>query len=318
MTIKRTYAKRLYRKSISLPRLFKMFPNDEAAQKWFFKQRWKGGLKAMRCPYCEGRNVSESKTHPTMPYRCYDCRRFYSLKTGTVMQGSKLGYQKWVIAMYVMTTNLKGVSSTKLARDLDITQKSAWHMVHRIRESWADKSDVFGGPAEVDETFVGGKDRNRHEWKVQEGRGPKGKTAVVGIKDRVSGKVEAEVVATTDKHTLQGFVAVNTEVDATVYTDEASAYRGLPRQHEAVKHSVKEFVRGQAHTNGIESFWAMLKRGYVGVYHHFSTKHLQRYVNEFAGRHNDRPLDTIDQLANMASGMVGKRLRYADLIASKS
>ena len=310
----RSYTKSVYRKSISLPRLFKMFPNDAAAEKWFFKQRWKGGLKAMRCPYCECRNVAVSETHPTMPYRCYDCKRFYSLKTGTVMQGSKLGYQKWVIAMYVMTTNLKGVSSTKLARDLDVTQKSAWHMVHRIRESFADKSDVFGGPAEVDETFIGGKDRNRHEWKVEEGRGPKGKTAVVGIKDRESGKVAAEVVETADKETLQGFVEVNTEVDATVYTDEAAAYSGIARNHEAVKHSVKEFVRGQAHTNGIESFWANLKRGYVGVYHHFSRKHLQRYINEFAGRHNDRPLDTIDQLRNIARGMVGKRLRYADLI----
>lgn len=294
-----------------------MFPNDEAAEKWFFKQRWKGGLKAMRCPRCEGRRVAVSNTHPTMPYRCHDCEKFFSLKTGTVMQGSKLGYQKWVIAMYVMATNLKGVSSTKLARDLDITQKSAWHMVHRIRETWTDKSDVFGGPVEVDETYIGGKDRNRHEWKIQEGRGPKGKSPVVGMKDRESGKVAAEVVDTTDKHTLQGFVAVNTETDATVYTDEAQAYMGMRRGHETVKHSVKEFVRGQAHTNGIESFWSMLKRGYIGIYHHFSEKHLQRYVNEFAGRHNQRTMHTIDQMKAMADGMVGKRLRYADLIGPR-
>ena len=250
-------------------------------------------------------------------FHAHDCEKFFSLKTGTVMQGSKLGYQKWVIAMYVMTTNLKGVSNTKLARDLDITQKSAWHMVHRIRESWADKSDVFGGPVEVDEAYLGGRDRNRHEWKVKEGRGVAGKQPVVGMNDRETGKVAAEVVEATDKQTLQGFVAANTEIDATVYTDEHRSYVGLPRPHQAVKHSIKEFVNGQAHTNGIESFWAMFKRGYIGVYHHFSVKHLQRYVNEFAGRHNQRPLDTIDQMKAMADGMVGKRLRYTDLIGPK-
>ncbi|MXX93727.1 MAG: IS1595 family transposase [Chloroflexi bacterium] len=304
-----------YRNAISLPRLFKMFPNDAAAEKWFFKQRWKGGMRGLRCAWCEGKNVVAKDSHPTMPYRCYDCNRFFSVKSNTVMQSSKIGYQKWAIAMYVMTTNLKGVSSTKLARDLEITQKSAWHMVHRIRESWADKTDVFGGPVEVDEAYIGGTDRNRHEWKVKEGRGPKGKAPVLAMKDRESGKVAAEAVETADKQTLQGFVEVNNEVDATVYTDEAIAYDGLPRVHETVKHSVNEFVRGQAHTNGVESFWATLKRGYIGVYHHFSVKHLQRYVNEFAGRHNDRPLDTIDQLRSMARGMRGKRLRYADLIA---
>lgn len=308
---------RHYRRGISLPRLFKMFPDDATAEKWFVNQRWSDGL---RCAYCEGDHVVAKDSHPQMPYRCHDCKRHFSVKTNSVMQSSKIGYQKWAIAMYLLTTNLKGVSSMKLHRDLDITQKSAWHMIHRIRESWADQTDMFSGPVEVDEVYVGGKRRNMSNSQRQEleGRGPVGKQPVVGMKDRGTGKVTTEVVETTDKHTLQGFVAVNTEVGATVYTDEATAYVGMRRRnHEAVKHSISEFVRGQAHVNGMESFWATLKRGYQGTYHHMSAKHLQRYVNEFAGRHNVRPLDTEDQMTALVQGMDGKRLRYADLIGPK-
>ena len=139
--------------------------------------------------------------------------------------------------------------------------------------------------------------------------------AVVGVKDRETKQVRAKVVQHTDKETLQGFVTAHTAEDAKVYTDEAQAYEGMPREHETVKHSVSEYVRGMAHTNGMESFWSMLKRGYVGTYHKMSPKHLDRYVQEFTGRHNVRGEDTIDQMALAVSGMAGKRLRYRDLIA---
>ena len=234
------------------------------------------------------------------------------------MQDSKLPLSKWAMAFYLYSTNLKGVSSMKLHRDLGITQKSAWHLAHRIRETWDDAADRFAGPVEVDETYIGGSERNKHEWKKRNaGRGTVGKTAVVGIRDRDTNQVDASVVETTDAPTMQGFVKRRTEVDATVYTDEMPAYHGLPRRHETVKHSVAEFVRGQAHTNAMESFWATLKRGYVGIYHHMSVKHLHRYVAEFSGRHNQRPLNTDSQMARMVQGSVGKRLMYSKLIGPK-
>ena len=293
-----------------------MFSTEIKAERWFVDKRW-GGRSKIACPFCESRNIQHCKNRKPQPFRCRGCRKLFSVKTDTFMHGSKIALSKWGVAIYLYSTSLKGVSSMKLHRDLGVTQKTAWYMGHRIREAWDTAENPFGGTVEVDEAYFGGKDRNRHEWQIQEGRGPKGKTAVVGMKERESGKIEAEVVETTDKHTLQGFVEVNTEVDATVYTDGAKAYEGMHRIHESVDHSVKEFVRGKAHTNGIESFWANLKRGYNGVYHQFSGKHLHRYVSEFAGRHNQRPLDTEAQMGRVVRLGEGKRLRYDDLIGPK-
>ena len=304
------------REGISLVGLVKMFPSDDAARKWFEDKIWPQGP---HCPHCGSFNVQRGIKHKTMTHRCRECdgRPMFSLKTGNIMEGSKLGYQTWAIAIYLVTTSLKGVSSMKLHRDLEITQKSAWHLAHRLRKAFEANTPMFEGPVEADETYMGGKRENmpKAKRKTLKGRGPVGKTVVAGAKDRATKRVSAKVVETADKRTLHRFIADRAAPGAKVYTDDYAVYRGMPFDHEAVRHVDGEYVRGDVHTQGIESFWAMLKRAHKGTFHHMSPKHLDRYVTEFAGKHNIRGWDTADQMAAVASSMVGKRLMYRELVA---
>ena len=302
-----------FRQGVPLPELFRIFPDDATAEGWFAQQRW-GDTPA--CPCCGTEDVLTGAAHKTMPYRCrnHNCRKRFSVKTGTVMQSSNLGYQTWAVAIYLILTSVKGVSSMKLHRDLGITQKSAWHLAHRIRQAWGGDGELFDGPAEVDEAYFGGKEMNKHaDKKLHAGRGGVGKTVVAGVRDRDTNRISAAVVDDTRKRELQSFVAHRVELGADLYTDELASYRGLPNHH-AVKHGVGQYVDGQAHVNGMESFWALMKRGYYGIYHRMSPKHLDRYVDEFSGRHNIRCQDTIDQMEFVARGLLGKLLRYRDLI----
>ncbi|MYB47416.1 MAG: IS1595 family transposase [Cenarchaeum sp. SB0662_bin_33] len=302
-----------FRKGITIVELFKMFPDNKTAEKWFESRIWKDGRK---CPICKNTNTKES-THKTMPYRCPKCRRFFSVKKGTIMEASNISYQNWAIATYLFAVSLKGVSSMRLHRDLGIAQSSAWFMVHRLRESWKQLAgiDSMEGPVEIDEAYFGGKESNKHADKKQpHSQGGANKTSVAGIKDRATNKISATPVAETTQARLTEFIDSHTVKQSKKYTDENRAYCGLDN-HESVRHSVGEYVRGQAHVNGMESFWAMMRRGYDGTFHHVSEQHLHRYVNEFAGRHNIRPMDTGDMMGAVAENMSGLRLTYKDLIA---
>ena len=228
------------REGITMMQLCDMFPTEESAREWFESRVWPNGR---HCPRCGSTGTCES-SHAKMPYWCSDCRSYFSVKVGTVLESSKIPLRKWVFAIYLHLTSLKGVSSMKLHRDIGVSQPAAWFMLQRIRKAWnSGDLEQFVGPVEVDETYMGGRERNKHSKdKIRAGRGTVGKTAVVGAKDRKTNKIRAAVVKATDAKTLQSFVVATALAGATVYTDDATAYKGMPFEHESVRHSVGEYV----------------------------------------------------------------------------
>ena len=311
---------RSHRKGISLLELMdEMFPDEAAAVKWFESVVWPDGRC---CGYCGSTKTSETPNAKPLPYWCTDCRSYFSVRTGTALARSHVPLRKWAIAIYLCMTNLKGIASMKLHRDLKVRQSTAWFMMQRIREAWSlETSGMFAGPVEADETFFGGKAKNMHRKERKRritGRGGVDKTEVAGVKDRKTKRVRATVVRSReedpDGRSAKEFVLEHTAPEAVIYTDEAGQYKTLPN-HVSVTHGAGEYVRGQAHINGMESFWSMLKRAHEGTFHKLSPKHLDRYVQEFAGRHNIRDLGTLDQMRDTVAALVGQRLLYRDLIA---
>ncbi len=293
-----------------------LYFNDKATcEKHLAQMRWEGGQPV--CPHCGSCGKIYTMKHN---YKCSDCRKQFSVTKGTIFESSHISLQKWFAALWLITSHKKGISSLQLHRDIGVTQKTAWFMLQRIR--FMVRTDNFRKPleneVEVDETYIGGKNKNRHADKkvpMSQGRSVKDKTPVFGLVER-NGIVVAMKVDNTSGKNLKPIIMKHVSKAASLFTDEWRAYKGLDKDfnHSVVRHGEGEYVVGNAHTNTIEGFWSLLKRGIVGIYHSVSAKHLDLYLDEFEFRYNTREIACADRFC-LSLTKSNCRLTYAELIS---
>jgi transposase-like protein len=310
----------------SLMQAVRYFQDPDVCVDFVASMRWPDGVT---CPYCEGKKVSYLSSRRIWKCMNKDCHKQFSVKTGSVFEDSPIPLDKWLTAIWLVVNCKNGISSYEIMRDLKVTQKSAWFMLHRIRLALKNDSKHkfgFGGPVESDEAFIGPNPAKMHKdrkARVQARDGLKsgfvGKTAVQGILDRELRQVRAKVIPNISRETLQSAILDNVTPFARVYTDEATGYIGLEKNfvHKIINHSM-EYVNGQVHTQGIENFWSLLKRGLRGTYVAVEPFHLDRYLDEQVFRYNNRatkdnPLNDADRFMLAVSQAAGKRLTYAEL-----
>ena len=296
--------------------LIEYFTTEDICIEYLANLRWGGNAV---CPHCGEEKCYElNVTGRPKRWKCSSCRKQFSVTVGTIFENSKIPLRKWFFATYLFSAHKKGISSHQLARDLKLTQKSAWFVLQRLRKASNKTLDVFTGSCEVDETYVGGKEKNKHESKKvkgTQGRSTKTKTPVLGIIERENGRVFATTVSSTEGDVILPIMRERVQSGSVIFSDEWRPYRKLRRdyQHEYVNHGSKEYVKGNAYTNNIECFWSHFKRGIIGIYHNVSPKHLDRYVNEFTFRFNNREISDGERFDNLLVN-TNKRLKYKDLI----
>jgi transposase-like protein len=300
----------------NLTDIHKAFPDDKACKEYLEQLRWNGKVV---CPHC-GVDATPYKLKDGR-YKCSDkdCAKKFSSISGTIFENTKLPLQKWILAIYLATAHKKGISSLQLSRDLGITQKTAWFVLHRVREMLRDNEPIIlKGTVEADETYVGGKIKNKHKAiraNLKNKMSPLIKTPVLGILER-NGRIITRVIANADRATVLPILKEHVSPDATMHTDSSWMYTPLSETHthHSVNHSEDEYVRGVIHTQGIEGYWSLLKRGIIGIYHYVSPKHLQRYCDEFSYRYNTRQAKDANRVSHSITQAHGRRLKYNQLI----